>query len=97
MIAIAEDGDHVFVQWKITGRHDGSLGGLKPTGKRVAIDGIDHFVVRDGKVVSNFVVFDQLQVARQVGFVPPDGSLGDRLAKAFFNARTTLARHLGRQ
>ena len=97
VIAIAEEGDHVFVQWKITGRHDGPLGGLEPTGKRVAIDGIDHFVVRDGKVVSNFVVFDQLQVARQVGFVPAEGSFGDRLAKAFFNARTKLARRLGRQ
>jgi hypothetical protein len=96
IVAIAEDGDDVFVEWKITGRHDGRAGGLAPTGKPVAIDGIDHFVVRDGKVASNFVVFDQLQIARQVGFVPPDGSLGDRIAKGLFNARTKLARRLGR-
>jgi ketosteroid isomerase-like protein len=96
VVAIAEDGDDVFVQWKITGRHEGRVAGLEPTGKPVTMDGIDHFVVRDGKVASNFVVFDQLQLARQVGFVPPDGSLGDRIAKRLFNARTKLARRLRR-
>ena len=96
MIAVAEEGDDVFVHWQITGRHDGRVGGLEPTGKPVVVDGIDHFVVRDGKVVSNFVVFDQLQIARQVGFIPPEGSLGDRVAKGLFNARTKLARRLRR-
>ena len=51
-----------------TGTHSGaSWSGVEPTGKSVAMDGIDHFVVRDGKVVSSFVVFDQTQFARAVG------------------------------
>jgi hypothetical protein len=52
--------------------------------------------VRDGKVVSNFVVFDQLQYARQIGMMPPDGSTTDRAMKGVFNARTKLARQLKR-
>jgi steroid delta-isomerase-like uncharacterized protein len=96
IVALAEQGDDVFVQWHMTGTHSGPLLGVAPTGKALAIDGIDHFVVRDGKVLSNFVVVDQLQYARQIGMMPPDGSAVDRAMKSAFNARTTLAQRLKR-
>jgi steroid delta-isomerase-like uncharacterized protein len=96
IVALADQGDEVFVQWHMTGTHSGQLLGIAPTGKALAIDGIDHFVVRDGKVVSNFVVVDQLQYARQIGMMPPDGSAPDRAMKAAFNAKTKLARRLTR-
>lgn len=57
---------------------------------------MDHFVIREGKVVSNFVVFDQMQYARQIGMMPPDGSLADRGLKSAFNARTKLAQRVRR-
>ena len=66
VLAIAEQGEDVFVHWRLTGTHDGPLLGIEPTHKLLAIDGMDHFVVRDGKVVSNFVVLDQMQYARQL-------------------------------
>jgi hypothetical protein len=55
---------------------------------------MDHFVLRDGRVVSNFVVFDQLQYARAIGMMPPDASAGDKAMKAAFNARTKIARRV---
>jgi steroid delta-isomerase-like uncharacterized protein len=91
IVALAEQGDDVFVHWRLAGTHQGALLGIQATGKRVAIDGMDHFVVRDGRVISNFVVFDQLQYARQIGMMPPDASAADRAMKAAFNARTKLA------
>jgi steroid delta-isomerase-like uncharacterized protein len=96
VVAVAEDGEHVFVQWRLTATHEGAVLGIAPTGKRVEIDGMDHFVIRDGRVVSNFVVLDQMQYARQIGMMPPDGSAADRGLKAAFNARTKLAERLGR-
>ncbi len=96
VVALVEQGEDVFVHWHLTGIHEGPLLGIAPTGKRLAIDGMDHFVVRDGKVVSNFVVFDQTQFARAVGLLPPDGSAADRAMKAAFNARTKLLRRLPR-
>lgn len=91
VIAIAETGDDVFVHWHMTGTHTGAaFEGLEATGRAVAIDGIDHFVVRDGTIATNFVVFDQMQFARQVGLLPPDGSAADRATKAAFNAKTRL-------
>ena len=71
--------------------------GIEPTGKRIAIDGIDHFIVRDGRMVSNFIVADQIEIyARQLGMIPPDGSATNKAMKAAFNLRTTLARRLRR-
>ncbi len=92
--SLVEHGDDVFVHWHLTGTHEGTLLGIEGTGKPLAIDGMDHFVVRDGKVVSNFVVFDQIQYARQIGMMPPDGSAADKAMKAAFNARTKLMQKL---
>ncbi len=93
--AVGEDED-VFLQWRLTGRHVGPLVGVAGTGRPLEVDGLDHFVVRDGVVVSNFVVFDQMQFARQVGLLPPDGTRADRVLKAAFNARTKLLGRLRR-
>jgi predicted ester cyclase len=93
----AEQGESVFVRWHMTGHHTGAAwNGVAASGKRVELDGIDHFVVRDGEVVSNFVVFDQIQFGRSVGLMPPDGSAGDRALKAAFAARVKLAAKLRR-
>jgi steroid delta-isomerase-like uncharacterized protein len=85
--AVAEDGETVFVRWEATGTHTGApFQGIKPTGKSVHVDGVDHFTIRDGHVASNFVIFDQMDVGRQLGLLPPDGSAPDRALKAGFNA-----------
>src|SRR5262245_60507359 len=59
----AEDGEHVFLHWIATGTHSGApYNGIAPTGKSMRVTGMDHFVVRDGKIVSNTVVFDGLDI-----------------------------------
>ena len=89
-LAVVGDGEVVLAHWRLTGIHTGTLLGIAPTGRPVTIDGMDHFVVRDGRIVSNFVVFDQMDYARQLGMVPADGSSADRAMKSAFNARTKL-------
>jgi len=45
---IVEQGEDVFVHWHLTGTHTGApLQGVLPTGCALAVDGMDHFVVRD--------------------------------------------------
>jgi steroid delta-isomerase-like uncharacterized protein len=97
IISIAGQDDHVFVQWHLTGTHRGVLLGVDATGKALSIDGVDHFILRDGNVVSNFVIFDQMQYARQIGMLPPDASVADRALKLAFNARTKLLARLRRR
>jgi predicted ester cyclase len=94
--SLLEDGEHVFVQWHLTGTHTGPFNGLDPTGRSVAVDGMDHFELRDGRVISNFVVFDQMQIARQLGVLPADGSPADRAMKSAFNVKTRVAELINR-
>ena len=94
---VAAQGEDVYVHWHLTGTHQGPLQGIAPTGRRLEIDGIDHFVMRDGKVISNFVVFDQMQYARGIGMMPPDGSAGDKALKGAFNAKTAVAGRFARR
>ncbi len=97
VLSVVEQGADVFVHWRLTGSHEGPLLGIAPTHRPLAIDGMDHFVFEDGRVISNFVVFDQMQYARQIGMMPAPGSNGDRAVKAAFNARTNLGKKLQRK
>ena len=94
--ALAEEGEDVFVQWRLTGTHTGAFNGLEATGRGIAVVGMDHFVLRDGRMISNDVVFDQMQIARQLGVLPPDGSAADRAMKSAFNVKTRLAELIAR-
>lgn len=92
---IAEQGEHVFVRWHLTGSHSGgAFRGIEATGRRIELDGIDHSVLRDGTVVSNHIVFDQMSWARQIGLMPTEGSGADRALKAAFNAKTMLEKKI---
>jgi steroid delta-isomerase-like uncharacterized protein len=91
-VSHVEDGETVFVRWVLTGRHTGApFSGIEKTGASIRLDGMDQFTIRDGKVAENFVVFDQMEVGRQLGLLPPDGSAADRALKAAFNAKTKVA------
>ena len=92
LVSAVEDGETVFARWRLTGTHTGGqFNGIDTTGKAVSLDGMDQFTFRDGKMASNFVVFDQMEVGRQLGLLPPDGSPPDRALKAAFNAKTKIA------
>ncbi len=92
MLAIVEQGDEVFVRWRLSGTQQGRLQGLEGTGRRIRLDGVDHFTLRDGKIASNFVIYDQTQWGRQIGLIPDDGTAGDKALKSAFNARVKVSR-----
>ena len=93
-VAVVEQGDDVFARWRITGTQTGPVQGIAGTGRRIELDGMDHFVLRDGRIVSNFVIFDQMQYSRQLGILPAQDSAADKAMKAAFNARTKLMQKL---
>lgn len=90
LVSIAESGKDVLVHWHLTGRHVGTFVGIAATGRRIDFEGFDHFVIEDGKVVTNTVRYDQMEFARQIKLLPPDGSVADRAMKAVFNAGTRV-------
>jgi steroid delta-isomerase-like uncharacterized protein len=94
VVALVEQGDDVSVRWHLTATQEGRIQGIDGTGNRLELDGADHFTLKDGKIVSNFVIFDQMQWARDIGLMPPEGSIADRAIKAAFNAKTRVANEI---
>jgi steroid delta-isomerase-like uncharacterized protein len=62
--------------WKGNGTHSGPIDppGFAPTGKRIEFEGADFHEYRDGLVCRLRIVFDMMDVARQIGTLPKAGS-----------------------
>lgn len=93
--------ERVTVRWHITGTFSGSpYVGIEPTGRPVDLRGMDLIDVQDGRVAGNHIYYDQLTFARQIGMLPSEGSLGDRLMTSAFNlvtkARAKVEKRSGR-
>jgi steroid delta-isomerase-like uncharacterized protein len=81
--------ERVTVRWRLTGTFSGSpYMGIEPTGRPVDIRGMDLLGIEDGRIAGNNVYYDQLTFARQIGMLPPEGSLGDRMMTNAFNLVT---------
>lgn len=83
------DGPHLSRQraaasfyWSATGTLTGPLDppGFAPTGEPVEFEGAGLHEYRDGKIASLRIVFDGLDVARQLGLLPKPGSRAERAA-----------------
>jgi steroid delta-isomerase-like uncharacterized protein len=97
--SIVEDERHAVVQWSMTGTFDGAaFQGIEPTGSPIALRGCD--VMRftdDGKLDTNTIYYDAAEFARQIGMLPPRGSVADRGVLRAHNARVRLTRRLRRR
>ena len=85
--------DVVAVEWTMRGTFSGaSFQRIRATGKPIEIEGVDVVEVRDGLQYRNSIYYDGATFARQIGMLPPLGSLGDRTLLALFNARSRFRR-----
>jgi steroid delta-isomerase-like uncharacterized protein len=61
--------DLVSVFWTATGTNTHAGMGFPATGRRIAINGMTLFRLRDGKIVEEWSVFDMLSAMRQAGLL----------------------------
>ena len=75
------EGDRVMVRATLTGTHEGPFIGIPPTGRRISVQEIHVYRLRDGKVVEHRVGRDDLGAMRQLGVIadaiPAPGAVGD--------------------
>jgi steroid delta-isomerase-like uncharacterized protein len=90
VVAAGQPGrERVTVRWRITGTFTGApYMGIEPTGRTIDLPGMDLIQFEDGRVAGNNIYYDQLAFARQIGMLPSEGSLGDRLMTGAFNLVT---------
>jgi predicted ester cyclase len=68
------EGDKVTTRWTAEMTHQGELGGVAPTGKRVTMSGTTIERFKDGKVVEAWRSMDTLGLLRQIGALPGDAA-----------------------
>ncbi len=64
------EGDLVVQLLRATGTHTGPLGGIPATNKKTDVIGVITSKFKDGKIVEQWSIFDQLGVMQQIGVVP---------------------------
>jgi glyoxylase-like metal-dependent hydrolase (beta-lactamase superfamily II)/predicted ester cyclase len=92
VLATTTEGERCAVHWHMTGTFagPGSLKGVTPNGSRIDDEGIDVLTIRDGLIHSNDAFTDSMTVARQLGLMPPQGSIAEARMTQAFNAKTRL-------
>ena len=66
-------GDRVAVRWTARGTNTGSLMGLPPTGKAVAVSAVYIFRSEGGRLAEAWGDFDALGMQQQLGLLPNPG------------------------
>lgn len=62
--------DKVVVRWTARGTHNGQLMNIPPTGKQVALKGIDILRLDNGRIAERWGEFDALGMLSQLGAIP---------------------------
>ena len=95
---IVTEGNSAVVRWSATATFDGfgTFEGFKPNGARISIEGIDMLEIEEGKIQSLVAVMNGLELARQIGAVPPAGSVADRAMAGAFNAKTAVVEQIAK-
>ena len=63
---LVAEGDRVAVATTLTGTHEGEVMGIAPTGRRVAVTGIDLVRIEQGKIVEHRGLTDTVGLMRQL-------------------------------
>ena len=65
------DGDKVVARVSYRGTHQSAFRGIPPTGKQIAVIGINIFRIANGKLVEHWGFTDRLSVLQRLGVAPP--------------------------
>jgi predicted ester cyclase len=98
VLDVLASGEKAAVRWHATGTFDGSarFQGLIPNGKSIDVEGCDVLTVRGGRVVRNDAYLNGAEMARQLGALPPEGSLPERALTGMLNLGTLARARLKR-
>ncbi|MCB0876056.1 MAG: ester cyclase [Solirubrobacterales bacterium] len=97
VLSITAQKRNAAARYRVTGTFDGTakFEGLTPNGAAVDIEGFDLFTVEDGLIVDNRGYLNGADLARQLGALPPAGSIAERGMTAALNARTAAGELVG--
>jgi len=77
---LSVSGDQAAWAWRMHGRMLGPIDppGFAPTGRSMQVDGVDHWIMRDGRIARYRAFYDMMDLARQLAIMPEAGSGAER-------------------
>jgi predicted ester cyclase len=92
------EGDKAAVRWSATGTFNGTgrFEGMTPNGASIEVQGLDLLTVSEGLIVENHAYTNGMDLARQLGALPPAGSGQEKAMLGAVNLRTAIASRLRR-
>jgi predicted ester cyclase len=98
VLEMAVEADQAAVRWRATGTFSGDarFEGFIANGASVEMEGIDLLTIREGLLRELHAYTNGLDIARQLGAIPPAGSAADKALAAAFNLKTRAVARLRR-
>jgi len=76
--SMVTQGDLVAVMYTLHARHSGQFMGVEPSGREVAIPGMEIVRIQDNKIAEHWGIYDFLRTAEEIGcnlaFIPREGN-----------------------
>lgn len=69
-VHVIGDGDTVATRWTAAGTHQGDLGDIPATGKRIQVEGMNFYRLADGRITEVWTQFDGVGMLQQLGVMP---------------------------
>jgi steroid delta-isomerase-like uncharacterized protein len=92
VLDVMATGEKAAVRWRARGSFTGPVRfeGLDANGASVDVQGCDVLTIRDGRIHRNDAYMNAAEMARQLGALPPQGSLPERALTGALNLKTRL-------
>jgi steroid delta-isomerase-like uncharacterized protein len=87
-------GDDVAWAWYMEGTMRGPMEppGFAPTGRAMHVEGVDLWTLRDGRIARYRAYYDTMDLARQLGIMPPPGGRAEKATVALQRLQARLQR-----
>jgi steroid delta-isomerase-like uncharacterized protein len=99
ILDVMSNDEKAAVRWRARGSFTGPtrFEGMIANGAEVDVQGCDVLQIRDGRIHRNDAYMNGAEMARQLGALPPQGSIGEKAATGALNLKTRLSRRLHRR
>jgi predicted ester cyclase len=99
VLEIVAYGESAAVRWRARGTFngEGKFEGIAPTGASLDVQGTDVLTIRDGLIRDLHAYMNGMEMARQMGALPPAGSLPEKAMFSALNAKTAAAAAIKRR
>jgi steroid delta-isomerase-like uncharacterized protein len=99
VLDVMANGEKAAVRWRARGSFTGPVRfeGMIANGATVDVQGCDVLTIREGRIHRNDAYMNGADMARQLGALPPQGSVAEKAATGALNLKTRVTQKLNRR